>query len=342
MNIKTITEKVIGNQVLELNGGLRNKCYICEDGEKVYFVKMYNREVMYSRHMSECRCVSEFFITQYLYNRGCPVAQPLYYDVRSQIGIYEYIEAKNLFDYGKIDFSVCKKVIESISTMHKIPVKTKIGNCKFVPQNGEDIYRYICDSLNFLAELCDVKFRVDTRWAKKISNYIAQSETRWGNQQLHNGNILINDEGKIFFCDFEKIFPHFPQLDLISFLKAREISVTEEKELLKYYLLYNNITNHKYFMDVYDLLFIIDSLRVLKKIYMNQNGLKVVWIEEKGERKKEYQKADSTIGLKWNEQRKESIDVRIKGIFNKVYSDNDYSNYMRCQVYKLLEKGKRI
>lgn len=342
MNIKTITEKVISNQVLELSGGLRNKCCICEDGGKVYFVKTYNTEVMYSRHMSECRCVSEFYITQYLYSKGCSVAQPFYYDERLQIGIYEYIEAKNLFDYGKINSLMCKKVIESISAMHKIPVKTKIGRCRFVSQNEEDIYRYIIDGLKFLAELCDEEFRVDTSWVKEISNYIAQSEPRWGNQQLHNGNILINDEGKIFFCDFEKIFPHFPQLDLISFLKAREISVSEERELLKYYLLHNNISNHKYFMDVYDLLFIIDSLRVLKKIYMNQNGLKVVWIEKRGERRKEYQKADSTIGLQWNEQRNESIDMRINGIFNKVYSDNAYSNQMRCQVYKILEKGKGI
>jgi hypothetical protein len=119
---------------------------------------------------------------------------------------------------------------------------------------------------------------------EKIVNEIEKMNKVIGNTQLHDGNVLISECGDVSFCDFEKVCPHYPQMDIMSFINCRKISMEDEKKIIDTYIKLNNIGDSEQFYRVYNLLFIIDCLRILKKIKYNEDGLKVKWVELDGKK----------------------------------------------------------
>ena len=292
--IKICEDTKKGKNIYPIKGGLRNTCYLYNDSEVKYFVKVYNEDTQYSKHMSECRCVSEFFVTKYLYDKDCHVAQPLYYDKEQKIGIYEYIEAKNIKAYGQLDMDLCFLVMCELSKIHQLPVVNEIGMCKFTDLDRDDLLRYLSNGIDFLCEIKEVKNAyIDSKLLDNIVNRIEKMNKVIGNTQLHDGNVLISENGEVSFCDFEKVCPHYPQMDIMSFINCRKMSIEDEKKIIDYYISINNIRDSKHFYCVYNLLFIIDCLRILKKIKYNEDGLKVKWVEVNGKKIKKFEKTKS-------------------------------------------------
>lgn len=325
--------------VNSVTGGLRNTSFVYNFKGQRYFVKKYNSDTKYSRHMSESKCVSEFCVTQYLFYQGCDVAKPLFYDEEKQIGIYEYLEAENLFAHGTIGQEECFKVIDSISKVHRLPVKGEIGICRFKELAKEDIYRYLCEGFEFLKEIMGKEVDIDKTFFERVAERISLNERVLGNTQLHDGNVMITNDNRIYLCDFEKVFPHFPQMDIMSFINCRRLGLEDEKEIIDYYLRINNVQNANEFYAVYNLLFIIDSLRMIKKIKYNEDGLKVKWIEENGVRHKRYEKTDLEKGRLWNRERGESIERRLNGILKKEYSKDPQAEKLRNMVREVTDAG---
>lgn len=335
---KICNDVLKGKNIVSVTGGLRNTCYRYGTGESSFFVKKYNQDTKYSKHMSECRCVSEFYITKYLFDNGCSVAEPLYYSKEKQIGIYSYIDAKNIKSYGEIGMDLCKKVMDELSKIHKLPVVEEIMNCKFKNLDKDDLYRYLKDGIDFLCELKNVEntFCANELYENVVTE-IEKGKKVFGNTQLHDGNIMINDDYGIVFCDFEKVYPHFPQMDIMSFVHCRKLSIEDEKKIIDYYIEINDIQDKELFYTIYNLLFIIDCLRVLKKIKYNSEGLKVKWINIDGKKVKTFEKTASEQGMRWNEERGESIENRISDMQNKKYSESKICNRLRELVSAVIK-----
>ena len=132
LNYSNVCDDVINNKnITVITGGLRNKCYLYQKDNTNLFIKVYNKDTKFSKHMSKSRCESEYGITKYLYDNGCNVAKPLFYSADKQIGIYEYVESMNVKTFGKLNMSLCYKVMDEISKVHKTPVVDEINGCHF-------------------------------------------------------------------------------------------------------------------------------------------------------------------------------------------------------------------
>lgn len=147
---------------------------------------------------------------------------------------------------------------------------------------------------------------------------------------------MVTKENSILFVDFEKSPPHFPQMDLISFINSRNQSIEYDFQIIEYYLEKNNIVNSDDFYYCYDLLFVIDNLRSLIKIYNNTNEKGYVWEKSDGVLTKTIQPLNNNMGNIWNKTRGESFKKRINNIFNKMYSKQKYSIIIREIVKELL------
>jgi hypothetical protein len=340
INYLEICKNVLRNKnIVPVTGGLRNTCYKYSDGNNVLFVKAYNKDTQFSKHMSECRCVSEFYITKYLYDNQCSVAEPLFCDEKMQIGIYDFVEAKNLKKYGKVDMELCYLTMEELSKIHSLPVVYDINGCKFTDLSKEDLKRYLIDGINFLCELKYIpNIYNDMSFFQDIVDEIGKMNRVIGNTQLHDGNVMVSNEHSIWFCDFEKVCPHFPQMDIMSFIHCRNLLLNDEKKIIDHYIRINNIENPDLFYCVYNLLFIIDCLRILKKIKYNEDGLKVKWVEVNGKKIKKFEKTESDKGIRWNRERGESIENRLYEIQSNVYSNNELCRKLRKLVNDIAEK----
>lgn len=326
-----------------VTGGIKNDCYRYLQESKVFFVKKYNQDTRYAKHLSKTRCESEFAMCKYLSQYGCAIVKPLYCSTEMQINVFEYIEGKNLFDHPNIDEFLIKLIIDELVKIHKIPVFQTIFDCSFFQTTEEDIVRHLNEAISFLKDiykspiqLCDYQ----NIFAEIASIIISQPQV-FGSIQLHNGNIMVEEKGnRIWFVDFEKAPPHFPQLDLVSFINIRDYAVEIDFKIIEYYLDHFPNVDKINFYQIYDLLFVIDNLRAIKKIKKNEEQYKIIWIEQNGIRKKLYKKSDSTIGLRWNKERKESIEKRIGNIYNKIYSDNKYALELRRIASKITNSNE--
>lgn len=335
-----ICNDVLNNRnITIITGGLKNKSYLYRYGKQKFFVKVYNPKTKFSRHMNVSRCACEYQINNYLYKYECAVAKPLYYDEEKQIGIYEYIEGVNLYSYKKFNKFFYYDVINQIAKIHSVPVVNELNGCVFNNIDKDDIYRYIIDGINFLIEIFGIRdIDLDFQLYTDIACEIDTENKIIGNTQLHNGNIMVANDNKIYLCDFEKVCPHYPQMDIMSFLNCRNLSVEKEIELIKYYISIKQIKDTKKFIMIYNLLYIIDCLRVIKKIKYNLDGYEVKWVEKDGKRQKKYEKSNSNAGEVWNRERNESIDMRIQKIMTNIYSNDTLNTKFRMHIQHILER----
>lgn len=326
-------------KVQKVTGGIKNNCYQYTHGSKNFFVKKYNQDTKFAKHLSKTRCESEYAISKYLSECGCAVVKPIYCNAEMQINIFEFIHGENLFDYSEINEFFLKKIIDALVVIHKIPVFEMINGCYFFKTTKEDIVRHLNEAITFLAEIYNRSICLSDyqNIFNKMASIIIMQPQTWGNIQMHNGNIIVEKkQNKIWFVDFEKAPPHFPQLDIISFINARDYSLETDLKIIEQYLSHFPDINKTRFYYVYDLLFVIDNLRAVKKIKKNEDYYKVVWTEQDGIRKKIYKKSNSTIGLRWNKERKETIEKRLSNIRHKIYSSNELSLNFREIITKII------
>lgn len=333
-----IEKKIESKQLYKVFGGLKNNCFSLDVDSKKYFVKFYNPDTQYSYHLSKTRCESEFAMCKYLNDLGCAVPKPIALYPEKLIGVYNFVDGVNLFNLDEVSLEISMNIIDELVKIHAIPVSHKIENCIFRETTVEDLERYLNDSLNFLAKYMFSDYDVNhfSKLYKEIANYIYEQKQVFGNMQMHNGNIMISADG-VVFVDFEKSPSHFRQIDLITFLNARNWDLKKDFKLLDYYLSYFPDLDKERFYACYDLLFIIDNLRSLIKIQNNLNKVKYKWVEENGKRYKVLVKDKSELGLLWNKERKENIDRRIANIFLKKYSDSNYSNRLRGIISTIMD-----
>lgn len=261
----------------------------------------------------------------------------------------EYIKGKTLkheiIERPDKENLLIRKTLEEISKLHNIDVKeSDFSEIKFEHMEKNDYYKSMGKTLCLLYDF----FGISTEGIQdeykiglnNIAKSLAEEKTKYGHFELHNDNIMY-DGKDIYLIDFEKFHPHIPQLDLISLMMNENINKKYIEEYINYYMQLNNIKDQEKFLHLLDCANIFYNLKIIDMIVRNSLGYETKWEEIDGKRVKKVEKTNSDFGTKWNNERNESLEMRIKNILDfEFYQYDEISALKNNLLAETLEKIK--
>lgn len=341
--VKMINGEKVEMQFIPVNGGIRNTTHKVKYGNQYLFIKLYNSKTKYSTHIEGTRCKTEYEICKYLNDNGCPVIKPVFCDNEKGVNIFKFYESKNLSYFlknsdHKTVINLFYKIMDAIILVHNVQCNNYLNTLRFKSISEQDIMRYFNESFEVISKykhsICVGNFYNDVK-IDDLINCIMEENLVWGNMQMHSENIMICENQDVIFCDFEKTYPHFRQMDLISCLDNKGLSFEEIRHLTDYYFEKSNLKDYKKFIRNMDIINVIENLRMLKKITLNESSKQVEWKMQNEKKVKNIIADNSNTGVRWNTERNENYESRLYMMLNYNFSNEPMVNKLREQLEKL-------
>lgn len=307
----------------KIDYGMRHNCFKGIYENEVVFIKKYSENLKFSRHIPTDRQTSEYKIISDLYKFGVNVAAPVLFDKKNLISIFRFIQGHSLEYALGISCNkeiLLKNIVKEMIKLHEFKSEDRYSN--YLRFSSNDIYRYFCEFFDSYRI-----FEKNSKYEHYILDYISKNSEKFvdckyviGNKELHNYNIIVDLDEKVYFCDFEKSYPHPYYIDIAYFINHNFKSFEVKKFLLDFYMKTNN-EDCKTFYFMIDFYLLLDNLKTIKNIINNSMGKRVKWeIADGNIRTKKYEQ-DIFYGMTLNRIRTSDISYYVKLLNRSIFSN---------------------